>query len=385
MIYIVCFSASAFFLWLGTKGCTTQRMKSNEWTEVKLKKIPTIIGILIPVLLASFRDTCIGSDVEFYVVPYFRQAVRSSDFVRYAAMIGGRNTDMGYNLLNFIISRFTDNIGWLFFFTELLTISFVFAGCWMLRAKAQPWLSMLFYYFIFYNMTLSTVRQCCACAISFFAIANILHYEFQKNKVIESLFFWGVAMTFHRTSVFAIILVLIFWIICRLRINPVVFGVLSVVACIILRFGAEYFSQIVLKLTMIVNMKYSTGLYRSSVGANGYTSVIMVAVLVCAIQFIVLKNEVSGYWKNINKAFLALNMLYIGGMLFLSTFTFMPRMLYYIQMLWNISLSQSWRIVKNTWENRTIMIALTLFILITYWVYFYIIGGVHETYPYILR
>ena len=83
MIYIMCFLLSAFFIWIGTGKCTLTRMKIGIWEYVSLIKISTLVGVLILVILASLRDTSVGSDVEYYVVPYFKEAVNSSKFFNY--------------------------------------------------------------------------------------------------------------------------------------------------------------------------------------------------------------------------------------------------------------------------------------------------------------
>lgn len=80
MIYILCFFFSTFFIWLGTRRCSNLCMENGKWEKIKFKKVPVIIGLLFPVLLATFRDTTVGSDVEYYVVPYFKNACSMNDF-----------------------------------------------------------------------------------------------------------------------------------------------------------------------------------------------------------------------------------------------------------------------------------------------------------------
>lgn len=142
MIYILTFLVSSTFIWIGTRECTKRKMEDGMWETVRLKKIPVLIGLLLPALLASMRAVSVGSDVSFYVVPLFNKAINSNSFSYYVAILGGDINDIGYCLLNYIISRFTTEIGWLFFATELIIVFFTFAGCWKLRGKAYPWLSI---------------------------------------------------------------------------------------------------------------------------------------------------------------------------------------------------------------------------------------------------
>lgn len=105
MIYILTFLVSSAFVWIGTRECTKRKMEDGMWKTVRLKKIPVLIGLLLPALLASMRAVSVGSDVSFYVVPLFNKAINSNSFSDYVAILGGDINDVGYCLLNYILSR----------------------------------------------------------------------------------------------------------------------------------------------------------------------------------------------------------------------------------------------------------------------------------------
>lgn len=89
MIYILTFLVSSAFVWIGTRECTKRKMEDGMWKTVRLKKIPVLIGLLLPALLASMRAVSVGSDVSFYVVPLFNKAINSNSFSDYVAILGG--------------------------------------------------------------------------------------------------------------------------------------------------------------------------------------------------------------------------------------------------------------------------------------------------------
>lgn len=89
MIYILTFLVSSAFVWIGTRECTKRKMEDGMWETVRLKKIPVLIGLLLPALLASMRAVSVGSDVSFYVVPLFNKAINSNSFSDYVAILGG--------------------------------------------------------------------------------------------------------------------------------------------------------------------------------------------------------------------------------------------------------------------------------------------------------
>jgi hypothetical protein len=362
-------------------------MEDGMWKTVRLKKIPVLIGLLLPALLASMRAVSVGSDVSFYVVPLFNKAINSNSFSDYVAILGGDINDVGYCLLNYILSRFTTEIGWLFFATELIIVFFTFAGCWQLRGKAYPWLSMLFFYFLFYNITLSTVRQSCALAISFFALSYLFEKQFSKDAIIKSIICVMVACTFHRTAVFEFAIILIAYLSLKNKFSVAKFTVAACVGCLVARLFATRFLAIVSGLIGLVTSKYTNEFFLSTntTGASGYRSIIVLAAVVTILQFAYMKREKKDYWKGINKALFSLNMLYIFAMLFLSSFAFIPRLMYYVQFLWCVSFAQGTKLVKEDRLNICIATILLLAIAFSFWTFFFVIGNVHGTYPYTFR
>lgn len=387
MIYILTFLVSSAFVWIGTRECTKRKMEDGMWKTVRLKKIPVLIGLLLPALLASMRAVSVGSDVSFYVVPLFNKAINSNSFSDYVAILGGDINDVGYCLLNYILSRFTTEIGWLFFATELIIVFFTFAGCWQLRGKAYPWLSMLFFYFLFYNITLSTVRQSCALAISFFALSYLFEKQFSKDAIIKSIICVMVACTFHRTAVFEFAIILIAYLSLKNKFSVAKFTVAACVGCLVARLFATRFLAIVSGLIGLVTSKYTNEFFLSTntTGASGYRSITVLAAVVTILQFAYMKREKKDYWKGINKALFSLNMLYIFAMLFLSSFAFIPRLMYYVQFLWCVSFAQGTKLVKEDRLNICIATILLLAIAFSFWTFFFVIGNVHGTYPYTFR
>lgn len=384
MIYYICFWVSTFFIWIGTRKCNRICMERGTWEEVKLRKIPVFVGILFPVLVAAFRATTIGVDVELYVVPYFERAYVANNFQSYLISIGN-GRDIGYYLLNFIISRFTDDVRVLFFFIELIILCFVFAGCWNLRGRSFPWLSMLFYYFIFYNMTLSTVRQSIACAISFFAISISIRYSAKKGKMLITLLTLLIAMAFHTTAIVVFLILFVYHLIGNMKVSAFKFSLISIFGCVVIRLFLNQFLDIVGVIALVVNDKYTKEFFLNSnnVGAGGYKSIILLAVIVLTVQILLLRREKNEYWIRINGTLAALNVIYIAGMLLLTKLMFIPRMLYYIQMFWNVSLAQTEKAFPVKKQYKKIIVVMIILIVNIYWLFFYIIGRVHGTYPYV--
>lgn len=386
MIYILCFIFSTFFLWLGTRKCNRQCMKNGDWKKIRFKRIYIVIGLLFPILLATFRDTTIGSDVEYYVVPYFKSACAINGFSDYVAYIGKGQTDLAYAMINYIISRFTHDISFLFFVVQTIIVGFVFAGFWHMRGKAYPWLSMLFYYLLFYNMSLSTVRQSCALAISFCAVCIAFRYSFSKSQMIKIVGLIFLAILFHSSAVFTFVVLLICLLFERKKIKLTTFVIGATVICLIFGVFFNEFMPVLLGIISLVNIKYTNTFFllTDNVGASGYKSIIIMALIVLFFQLIINKRKVN-QMKCIDNALMGFDIVYILSMLFLSKIAFTVRLLYYIQVLWPLSFGQINIIFGGKKANRIISTVILILIALTYWTYFYVIGGVHGTFPYLFR
>ena len=118
MIYIVTFFCSFLFLKLSEiklKGCPRY-----------VKQIFVIIGILLPTLLAAFRSVNVGTDVRVYGESVFNAAANAERFSDMDFLSTWYQIEFGYRVLNFFVSRFTDNIVWLLGAIQLFILLFVY-------------------------------------------------------------------------------------------------------------------------------------------------------------------------------------------------------------------------------------------------------------------
>ena len=90
MIYVLMFVTSLFFLKI---ACIFR--KNNKL----LFLLFSIIGILLPCLLAAFRDLSIGTDIKVYIQPLFNSASWYSDFYTYFLHPNSSINDILYLLL----------------------------------------------------------------------------------------------------------------------------------------------------------------------------------------------------------------------------------------------------------------------------------------------
>lgn len=183
MVYLVTFFMSLIFIKIADifKG-----LKILFW-------IFTLLGLLIPVYLASARDTSVGFDVKYYVEPFFDIACKSKTFSEYVDDV---KSDYVYMGINYIVSRFTKDLFWLHFTLQSLMISMIYYVAYQYRKKFPIWIVIFLYFTIMYCTTYNIVRQSLAVAITFLG-----YYFFINNK--RKLFFtlMILALLSHPTSI----------------------------------------------------------------------------------------------------------------------------------------------------------------------------------------
>ena len=189
-IYIITFIISFSFVLIGNN----QRKKNIRW-------IFFILAILFPSLLAGFRDDTVGHDVLAYVTPCFNNILEINDWELLVPYIILSDLEVFYIIFNFIITRFTDDIFWLYFAQQSIALFLVLLTCEKLKHEINGPVVYLLYLLFFYCISLCIVRQAFAVSIIFFSFYYILN-----NKRIKFLLCAIIAMLFHNSAVFAIVI-----------------------------------------------------------------------------------------------------------------------------------------------------------------------------------
>lgn len=376
MIYILTFFISVLLIRSGIR-------KEYNGSKGKQNNILIRLGLFVPCVTAALRATSVGSDVDYYVVPFFNRAVVSSSYQSYLLRIGGATADPAYALINFVLSRFTDNIAWLFFVVEVIIICFVYLGFKNMDSVADTWLSMLFFYFTFYNITLSTVRQSCACAIAFWAISRLIKNGFNRKNIIISLIIVFIAAQFHSTAYFSILLILIIYF-AHIGRSMFAFFYSTVVICIAIKlFSASVFSILTRWMTFI-SIKYANDFFINSSGKGftGYFSTILLGSIVLLIQIISFNNETNQLIKSKKRILVIFDMIFVVSMILISNFAFVPRIMYYLELSWGVSIAQINKVTRKDSKNQILSILIGIVIVMLYWYYYFCVAGVHGTFPY---
>lgn len=192
IIYLVVFITSALSLYL------SRRIRSRL-----SKKVLVFIGILIPSLLAGLRSSSIGVDVSVYAIPFFERAKASSgiaEFFTYQFALG--NTDIGFNMVTYIVSKFAQDYHWSLFFYQLITLTVVYAAFCKYEQKYDTpiWFVMMLYYLCLYNISLNIMKQTIAVAFVLLASTYLFEKKYKKYAICMVL-----GILFHSTALFGFV------------------------------------------------------------------------------------------------------------------------------------------------------------------------------------
>lgn len=185
------------------------------------------LAVIPPILIAGLRDSTVGFDVELYVLLVFNDIVSNGhnliDFINLYS-----DLEIGYLFLNYVIAQVTDLSFVLLLCIHILIIIPLYVTAMKLRMYFPPVLFMFIFYMIFFQETLSIVRQSIALSLSIFAITL-----FWEKKYVYYVVCMFIAFLFHQTAVIALSFPMIYYFIDRFSIKQnsiVLIGVILVVA-----------------------------------------------------------------------------------------------------------------------------------------------------------
>lgn len=201
--YIVTFFISGVLMTLGTRTLKNQ-------TKL-IRYFIVFLAILLPSILAGLRDFSVGTDVLVYGNPWFNYAHNYVNFKDYVDFAGINSINYLYAVFNFIISRFTGNVHWFYFFLSFIENIIVADSLYKNRDIVSVENGWLTYLFLFFNFTLNILRQSLALVILLWGFWYI-----RKQKPIQYVLVLIVATLCHSTAIIGIIPYLMYLIITKI-------------------------------------------------------------------------------------------------------------------------------------------------------------------------
>lgn len=220
LVYILTFVLSLLGVWI-----------ADMWHDDRERFfVGSVLAVLPPIIIAGLRDSIVGTDMEVYIVPVYN-SVSSNGQGLMEFFEANDDMEKGYLLLNYVFAQFTDEPFFLLtcIHTLIMVPLYVVAMKW--RAQLSPVLFMFVFYMIFYQESLSIVRQ--SIALSFSMLAFTL---FLERKYIYYILYMVLAFLFHQTAVIALSLPLAYLMVDRFSIREYYYYYIGIALVIALFF-----------------------------------------------------------------------------------------------------------------------------------------------------
>ena len=345
-------------------------VKTNE----KKKKIVLSIIILLLSVLGGVRASNIGTDVMVYGERWFNISVNTNSLSSLLKII--QTTDIGYVILNYIVSRFTDNFN-VFLFVHQLIINILICTTIAKYCKnGNIILGLLFYYFVYYFRTYNLLRQAVALAIVLWSVRYLI-----ENKKIKYIISILIAAQFHATAYFCILTLIIYMLLRSTNKYRKIFILLISFVSIIC----------VINLLDIMTILYNMGIINDRIYAYTYTfiksevSFNLIEFMIKIAGIIISSLYIFGYKKEIDKNDKFLYLIMVLDLIVSQTSNFISyagRLAYYYGTINVIFLPNVIEKVSYNKQNYVIFNIISIGLLFAYWFITFIVNKSCEVYPY---
>lgn len=369
MIYWISFITSLFFI------CCAQKTKFKS----DLYIILSLIGLLIPCILAGFRSVTIGTDVLSYAKPLFDLAMRADNFSEFYLShwydswrsIETNSFEIGYVLFVWICAKIFKQFWILLFLTQVFIILPIYLAIIKIRNYVSIPIFFVLYYALYFNTSLNLMRQYIACSFIFFVIT----YYNPENRIIKQIYLILIlllAISFHFSAIIGFILLIVKFYLHNKPFNN------TVILCVLFGFTI-FFLPFFLNFLRKIGLSY----YVNSYLGNGVVHIeisqflIRLPIIAC-IVYIIIKKEFSKF----TNFYVCISIFSLLCSQLISLGAFNSRIGLYFDIISLILPA----FICNKNKNKIVSYTYSFFILlycIIYWYYFYVELNYSETVPYL--
>lgn len=341
-------------------------------SKIKAAIFPIVIVIILSVF-GGFRDLTIGTDVLVYGANWFEVATNFSSFSSYVDYI--QSSDIGYLFINYIVSRFTDDVHIFLMILQLICNGLVVATLYRYRDKIPFWFSLLVYLCIFYCRTFNILRQAVALSIVFYSI-KFLDEKHPIKFVIAVL----IASLFHFTAIISLI-ILLFRKICELnsRLQTLFVFIIVTITFVIVFFIKDIIS--ILYSLGIVNFRIYNYLYDFATGSIDITVIETFFKLLMLLLVLIQNKKIKDDLKLNNLLVLCAIVDFVIYQI-RSVIVYSDRLSFYFGYFMMLIFPQAAVSLKVKDKDKLILNTVFIVFLLGFWYYKFVYSGSCEVYPY---
>lgn len=125
-----------------------------------------MIAVLLPSLLAGFRDSGVGTDTLIYADDVWEKITYCDNwnifFLSYATRVFD-DIELLYLLINYLVYQLGGNLHTLYFMVNFIVVLFFYMTAYDNRKKASMWLVMALFFLMYYNVSLNLIANLLLC------------------------------------------------------------------------------------------------------------------------------------------------------------------------------------------------------------------------------
>lgn len=353
MHYIIIFIITAILLYF-----------SESKKKKTINRFFLIVGLLLPILMATFRDLRVGTDTNLYIKLDFERAMLFDNFTTY---LKSSQNEISYLIINYIITRFTNNIHVIFFVFQTIIVLLMYKISYNYKELAPKYFIFSILLATLYNKSLNMLRQTISMLIVFDAINDL-----SKNKNKVFIFKIILAMTFHKTAVIALVFFPFKYV--YKNKNRVVYFYFALCSLILFIVNFTNIVSILVNFNIIEN-RYLYYIQNSTINVSTTLILLKSCIIILLLYFVKFfkkqnkENEIYFFYSIVNY------ILYFSGCFF----NYFERFSYYFEIFYILLIIQ----IPNIFKENKAYSQLLIFIIML--IYSYIVYGIlkiDQTVPY---
>ena len=368
-IYLCVFAISILLCYFCEKiafPAIEQKTLSKLWFVILL-----ILIALLPSILGGVRDYSIGTDIRVYGNTWFYLARSSSNLFSLLGTASASSIGALYAIFNFVVSRFTNNPHWFYFwycFVENIIVLIALRENRKLISITSGWAT---YLLLFYNLNFNMLRQGMALVILLLGFKYV-----REEKFLRFLLVVLFAYLFHSTAIIALLVYIVYLITAhKNNTNNWIQMILIYICSTVFILSFESISQFLLNAGLL-STRYAIYLNSDNVATGRSYIFYLFIFIVCILSVKSERDTIFNFFEIITFICIAFSILVKISYLFRVINYFSIYLCFGIPYVFE----KKSRIVLNGINFRPLIMYIFL---IGYWLIIYVFLGYQSTVPFI--
>lgn len=335
-------------------------------------------AVLIPCLLAAFRDPSVGIDANTYIVHNYVYVQNSGEEMLPAIIKIAKLNELFFAILIYLCAKI-NSLSLLFFIIQLLIMVPLLMA--LNRLNVSYFYGMTIFYLLLYNVTLGLMRQSIAAAILVLAYTYI-----KEDKKWKAILLSIVSFFFHKSAIFVFALFVVYKIIKKSRYKKIMYY-LSVFFMIYILFQGRGFGESVQDIIGSFMPSYVRALkyqYTGAINTNmvSWSNILTHGVLILTTAVVL---KISNAESSDDSDLFYMCIIGIFLRLLSMRILIAVRMAEYFDMFLVLYIPKIRKGINDSSISRLLLVVLLLAICIPFWYFFYIYKNNMNTALYIYK